>query len=411
MNDQIKHKKCLTLFLFSLYFLIFSAPLFAHEIKPPNTDISGYLKTLSFWTRTSTASPELLDSPQGASEANESLFSNTDRLRLKFRTHVDLPYNQRLLTKIDYDHQASFGSFVSSGNYRYAKWLVEKGQFWDTSQTLVESDSANYEHRLYRASAVYTSPALGALEIGRQQISWGVAHFFTPTDVFNPFSPVQLEWDERDGVDALSYTTPERKGWKTQYVYTPRGRRLHPQRWMTRTSADFRGYEVGVLGGLIQRDLALGWDMAGNIKDSAVRGEFLFRSPDGTEKEFIKFTLNADYNFPKNIYALLEYHFNGQGKHDERLYQRDRQLRGEIRDLARNYLALLLGHDLTPLLRFENRAIFNLDDVSFYLRPELRYELKTNLLLTAASQLYLGANRDEYGTPKNLYFTDMKYSF
>ena len=79
-------------------------------------------------------------------------------------------------------------------------------------------------------------------------------------------------------------------------------------------------------------------------------GEVLCRSPDGNEKEFVKFTVNADYNFPHNIHALLEYHFNGQGRRDYKSYQLGRAIRGDIRQLGKNYLALMLGYDVTELL-------------------------------------------------------------
>ena len=150
---------------------------------------------------------------------------------------------------------------------------------------------------------------------------------------------------------------------------------------------------------------------AGNLKSSAIRGEFLYREA-RLEKDFIKFTVNADYNFSHNIYAMLEYHFNGQGRRRPRDYQLDRVIRGEIQQLAKNYLALILGHDLIPsILRIENRTIFNLDDVSFFIRPEIQYSIKSNLLLTLAAQLFAGGKEDELGGSKNLYFSELKYSF
>ena len=279
----------------------------------------------------------------------------------------------------------------------------------DLSQTLIEKDNVFYEHKLHRASVVYETPVFD-VEAGRQQIPWGVGHFFTPTDLFNPFSPTQIELDERDGVDAANFTLKDMEGFKTQIVYTPPGKQLHPQRILGRISRDIQGYEVGILGGRVKRDYAVGLDAQGNIKDSAVRGELLYREAK-LEKDFVKFTVNADYNFPYNIHGLLEYHFNGQGRRNTRAYQLDRLVRGEISSLGKNYLALSLGHDITSLLRFEYRTIYNIDDTSFFLRPELQYELTSDLLLTAGAQLYLGANDDEFGRPKNLFFGEAKYSY
>lgn len=396
------------LFFTSFIFLWSLPPLFAGDPPPLKMDISGYAKSLNSFTKTSGFTPEFVDT-LARTEKNEDVFHTLERIRLKTRATYKLATNQRLVAKIDYDHQAHFGTFVSTGDFRISKKQVEDRQFLDLSQTFVERDHAFYEHRLYRASLAYTSPSFD-LEIGRQQIPWGVGHFFTPTDLFNPFNPTQLELDERDGVDAINLITEKIAHVKTQLVYTPTGRQLHPQRYLARVSHDVRGYEVGFLGGRVKRDHAVGFDIAGNLKDSAVRGEFLYREAD-REKDFIKFTVNADYNFPYNIHALLEYHFNGQGRRTTEAYQLDRQIRGEIQQLAKNYLALLLGHDLTPLLRIENRTIFNLDDVSFFIRPELQYEMKSNLLFTLGAQLFAGDKNDELGQPKNIYFGEVKYSF
>ncbi len=383
-------------------FLTISLPMLAiaSDITFPKPELSGYLKSFNFLTRSSGYTPELIDNPLAAGEPWEKLFSSNERLRLKLRQAVSFSEDKRMVAKVDYDQQAYFGSFVGTGDFRIARRHIEQRQFLDLSQTLVEDDDGFYEHRFYRLSLAYESDWMD-FEIGRQQIPWGVGYFFTPTDLFNPFNPTQIELDERDGVDAVNLTFKNIRDYKVQLVYTPSGKQLHPQRYLGRVSRDVKGYEVGFLGGRIKRDHAVGFDLAGNIKDSAVRGEFLYREAE-LEKDFIKFTVNADYNFPHNIHALLEYHFNGQGRRDRNAYQADRQIRGEIQQLAKNYLGLMLGHDITPLWRIENRTIFNLDDQSFMIRPELQYELKSNVLFTLGAQLFAGDREDEIGRPQHL---------
>ena len=382
---------------------------FAGGQGPSKTDVSGYAKSLNFFTETSGILPEQVDAPLVRAEEGEHVFNSLERLRFKVRSVYEISEAKSFSAKIDYDHQAYFGTFVSTGDFRVAEKQSEDRQFLDLSQTLAEEDNTFYVHRLYRATLAYETN-LFQWEIGRQQIPWGVCYFFTPTDLFNPFNPTQIEPEERDGVDAVSVIGKNMKGYKIQAVYTPRGRQLHPQRYFARISRDVLGYEAGLLGGRVSRDYAAGVDLAGNLKGSALRGEVLYREAD-LEKDFFQFTVNADYNFPHNVHALLEYHFNGEGRRRPRDYQRDRWIRGEIRELSKNYLAFVLGHDVTPLLRIENRALLNLNDASLFIRPEIRYELRSNLLLTAGAQLFLGENVDEFGQPKNLYLTEVKYSF
>ncbi|MBI4358225.1 MAG: hypothetical protein HY584_02905 [Candidatus Omnitrophica bacterium] len=389
--------------------ILFPAVLSAADFGPLDTDFSGYVKSLNFFTQTSGLNPELVDRPLALTKENSNVFSSLERVRLQLNTSYNITEEKRVRLKMDYDHQPYFGTFVSTGDFRIAKRQTEERQFLDLSQTLVEEDNVFYEHRLYRVSLAYESQ-LFDLEIGRQQIPWGVGQFFTPTDLFNPFNPTQIELEERDGVDAVNLTVKKAFGVKTQLVYTPGGKQLHPQRYLGRISRDIKSYEFGILGGRVKRDHALGFDLQGNLKGSAVRGEFLYREA-SLEKDFIKFTVNADYNFPHNIYGLLEYHFNGQGRRDQDDYQLDRLIRGEIQQLGKNFLATSLGYDATSLIRIESRAIWNIDDTSFFFRPEIQYELMTNVLLTGGIQLYLGANDDEFGRPKHLFLGEVKYTY
>lgn len=384
----------------------------AHAEKAPKLEskFSGYVKSLNILTKSTGSVPETIDDSLIEGEKNQNLFQTVERVRFKSETSYPLTLNQQLLAKIHYDQQASFGSYVSEGDFRLEEKLAQERQFVDLSQNMIEREGVVYMHRLHRASIAYKGPHF-KMEIGRQQISWGVGYFFTPTDLFNPFQSTQLELDERDGTDAVDFQTLALKLFKTQFVYTPRGGRLHPQRFLARFSKqNVMDYEVGVLGGFIHRDLVSGFDLRGNIKNSAVRGELLFRKEDNDDA-FVQFTANADYNFHHNIYGMLEYHFNGEGHRKRGAYQRDRLLRGDIRQLAKNYVAAILSRNLTPLVRLENRFILNIDDLSIFFRPEIQYEATENLLLTAGVQIFEGDKHDELGNAKNWYFAELKQSF
>lgn len=374
-----------------------------------NPEFSGKIKTLNFFTQTTGFTPDQAHDPFAGTERGEHVFGSMERARLKFRLPVPLSDTQSIDIRIDYDHEAHFGSFVHTGDFRLAQKLREDKQFLDLTQTMADGHGARYLHRLYRASAKYTSERFD-IEIGRQQIPWGKGHFFTPVDVFNPFDPTQIELEERDGVDAVNFTGRLGEGFKGQFIYTPRGRSLHPQRFMGRLSKDIKGYEIGILGGRYWRDHIAGLDFEGNLGDAVLRGEGIYQEAD-KERNFFKYTLNIDYNFPHNILGLVEYHFNGEGRGKRGDYQFQRFLAGDIRQMARNYGAVLIQHDFTPLLKGGNRLIMNMDDSSFFLRPEIQYEAVSNLFLMAGAQLQLGNKGDEYDQGQNLYMGEVAYSF
>ncbi len=374
-----------------------------------NPEFSGKVKTLNFFTQTTGFTPEQAYDMTAGAERGEHVFDSMERARLKFRLPLQFDDTKGLDIRIDYDHEAHFGSFVHTGDFRLSQKMREDRQVLDLSQRMVDERGAHYLHRLYRASAKFTSERFD-VEVGRQQIPWGKGHFFTPTDVFNPFNPTQIELEERDGVDAVNVTARLPEGFKGQFVYTPRGRRLHPQRIMGRLSRDIEGYEFGVLGGRYWRDHIVGADLEGNLGDAVLRGEGIFQESDES-RNFFKYTVNMDYNFPYNILGLVEYHFNGEGKRKRKDYQFQRFLIGDIRQMARNYGAVFIQHDFNALWKAGNRVIMNMDDSSFFIRPELQYEAVTNLYLMASAQLMLGNKGDEYDQGQNLYLGEISYSF
>jgi hypothetical protein len=381
----------------------------AFGLKGFDPSVSGELKSLNFFTMTTGLTPELATDPTAMAERGEMVFRNMERARFKVRAPYQIDDDRHISIKIDYDQQTEFGSFVSTGDHRLMEKWSEERQFLDLSQTLVERESVRYLHRLYRASVIYRDKYY-SMEIGRQQIPWGRGHYFTPTDVFNPFSPTQIELEERDGVDAVNLTTSEWHSLKGQLVYTPRGKRLHPQRIMGRISHHLQDYELGLLGGRYRDDHVIGFDAEGNFGDAALRAEGIFQEAEH-ERNFFKYTVSLDYNLPKNFLVGGEYHYNGQGDRERSDYDLPRFVSGEIQQVAKNYGAFLIQHDLTPLWTVANRLIMNMDDVSFFVRPEIQYEAGNNFILTAAIQLFLGNNQDEFGRGQNLYLIEAKYSF
>ncbi|MBI4597677.1 MAG: hypothetical protein HY737_04655 [Candidatus Omnitrophica bacterium] len=367
--------------------------------------MSGYVKTLNLWTRATGNNPDVADNPLAATEGGEDLLASVNRTRLKFRWRPE----DFFTAAVDYDQEVWLGSFAGRGDAKLLRRHAEQRQFLDLSQTFVDDGGAFYEHSLHRAYASLRSEMVN-VDIGRQQIPWGVGRFATPTDVFNPFDTTRIELEERDGVDAVNTRFMFPQVGELNVVYTPRGERLHPNRWMVRGSKDILGYEAGLLGGRVGRAGALGGDLAGNIRQAALRGEFLFENPAG-EKHFFQYTLNTDYNFSNGIYALLEYHYNGRGKTDAKAYELARALRGDLQLLARHYLGLELGYDVTPLIRIENRSLVNLTDGSFLSRFELKDSLKDNLVLKVVADTVWGSTTDEFGAKESLYFLELQYFF
>jgi hypothetical protein len=53
----------------------------------------------------------------------------------------------------------------------------------------------------------------------------------------------------------------------------------------------------------------------------------------------------------------------------------------------------------------------NLTDTSLVLMPEIKYMISNNWNWKCKANIFAGTQADEYGTPKNLYFTELQYFF
>ncbi len=88
----------------------------------------------------------------------------------------------------------------------FSMCFVNRGNlYWDTS--------------LYRGT-VSLHNGKATLTVGRQRIGWGTARFWSPMDMFNPISPLQIESEERQGVDAasLEFASPGALRWNAVYA-------------------------------------------------------------------------------------------------------------------------------------------------------------------------------------------------
>ncbi len=261
-------------------------------------------------------------------------------------------------------------------------------------------------HRLYRAYAELTLSAVD-LRIGRQRIAWGTAMLWNPMDILNPFNPIQLERLERQGIDAALLDWDYDALSRVSLVYArQRSGASAAMRWRS----NLRGYDLSLMAGRFRGDAVGGFDFAGQLGDVGLRGEFTRTRPEAG-RGFTQAVLGADYTFGNSLSLNLEVHYNGRGATDTRDYDFARLLRGEILSLARHYVGAYLGYDLTPLLRWDNFLIVNLDDDSLFLAPNLIYSLTDNLEGTLGIQAFHGDPGTEYGTFENLYHVQLQRFF
>ena len=344
-------------------------------------EFSGYVATFPTyqWTSPEVARYFGLDTEQ---------FLTVTRLRLRplvslwSDTHIGLEYEVSCLT---------YSSFLPK-DVRLAQ---PRGQVVDLTWTIAEGDHVSAVHFVDR---LYIRQGFGAgdLIVGRQRIALGTGRVWNPTDLFNPLNPTTYAKLEKDGVDAamarfhlgnftdLTLVVNPERDWDTVNV----GGRFR---------TNFAEFDVSVMSGVFRKRLVAGCDFAGNLLDAGVRAEAIYStSAQDHADRYVKLIAGADYQFTPELYALIEYHFNGQGMTDPMQYDLARLATGEVLNLSRNYLALQGSYLVHPLVTTSLSAIVNLDDGSSYLGGLVSYSVSDEISVSLGVRLFPGQAYDEY---------------
>lgn len=362
----------------------------ASATEEPALKLSGYYKNLL--SKSDTVAP-----------AGAGYTLDLNRLRIELQGRL----GPGVALDIQYDNELLFGSYLHTAQFRSQKDQAPD-QYWKGDSNYVERPHYYGRHRFYRAHATFS---LGDTDMrfGRQRIAWGTGRFWSPLDLINPINPVQVEREERPGVDALLAVHKLGPVSRLSAVYAPRhdrGEASAGGQW----HANAGGVDFSLMAGRFRRERVAGADLAGQIGGAGVRVEFTHARPEGGAA-YRRGLLAVDYAFANTLTVGGELYYNGAGAASPAAYDFSALFSGRIRSLARRYLGLYAGYEITPLLRWNNSLVANLDDNSRYFSPSLIYSIRTNRDWSMGVQHFRGGADSEYGHFKYLYYTYMQWYF
>jgi hypothetical protein len=232
--------------------------------------------------------------------------------------------------------------------------------------------------------------------IGRQRIAWGTGRIWNPTDLFNPINPTAFAKIEKDGVDAVLTKLTFGDFTDLTLVYNPQeGWKTSNEGFRFRTNYD--EYDLAIVGGHFDKRVIVGGDFAGNLFQAGVRGEAILSADRHNLRSYFASTIfGIDYQFTSKLYALAEYHFNGEGTTDKSSYDLLRLARGEIINVGRNYLALQASYLVHPLVNAMLSYMRNLDDRSQFFGLLVTCSVTDELAVALGGQLYKGDDFSEF---------------
>jgi len=326
-----------------------------------------------------------------------------NRLRLEVRGELA----QGAALDLQYDNEILLGDYLHTTQFDLQKDQPPP-QHWNLDRNFADAGSYYGRHRLYRAS-VTLAAADTDVRVGRQRITWGTGRFWSPLDILNPFSAIQLEREQRIGVDAVLIERKFGALSRLSAVYAPRhagGDSSAALRW----HANRAGIDYSFVAGRFAGDRVAGADVATQLGDAGLRAELTgARREDGSS--YRRALVGLGYAFPNTLTLSGELYYNGAGASERIAYDFASLFAGRIHSVGRRYFGGYAGYEITPLLKWTNYLVVNLADRSRYLSPSLTYSLKTNVDLTVGAQLFRGSQGSEYARLNDAYYAQIQWYF
>ena len=283
--------------------------------------------------------------------------------------------------------------------------------WWNTASSVAHSEldrfyiDAAYEHF--------------QLTVGRQRVAWGTALVWNPTDLFNPLSILDFDYEERPGIDAvrLQYFSSEVS--KIEIAVKP-GRTHSRSAIAGKILMNQWGYDFHLLGGMHGGDPFFGASWAGDIADAGFRGEVVTKKISDESKIFFPpirkdwsstFVLSADYTFRNNSYLHTEILFNQVGVTDNAAAFRPASLSMGLLSPARWSVFQEFSFDAHPLVRVSGFYIFNPNDNSAAFVPSATWSVVENVDVSFFGLIFSGKTTTEYGGYGQSLFIRGKLSF
>lgn len=326
-----------------------------------------------------------------------------NRLRLELTGAL----TEALALDLQYDNEVLFGSYLRTEQFQIRKEQAPV-QYWKLESTYADSSSYYAHHRLYRGAVTF-SAGDADLHLGRQRIAWGTGRFWSPLDILNPFSPVQIEREERVGVDAALFEYKLGALTRLGVVYAPQhtsGQSSSAFLWHDNRA----GVDYSIIAGRFARERIAGTDVATQLGEAGLRAEFVQTQRDDG-KQYARVLLGVDYAFANTLTLSGELYYNGAGAADRSAYDFAALFSGKIQNVGRKYIGAYGSYELTPLFKWTNYLVINLGDRSSFFSPSFNYSLRSNLDLTFGAQWFRGATGAEYGRFNDAYYAQVQWFF
>jgi hypothetical protein len=253
--------------------------------------------------------------------------------------------------------------------------------------------------------------------------------------VLAPFTYETLDTEDRIGIDAVRTRIPMGTLSEIDVGYViGNDFKVENSAFYGRAAFNVHNTDVSLLLMDFRENLLAGLDLAGALGGAGFWVETAFVSMDAfsgqdnaRKDNYFGASAGIDYSFGSDSYLFFEYHFNGAGAANPRDYLsnfvKPAYTEGSVYLMGRHYLIPGAMYQLNPLLGVSASALINLTDPSFFISPQLEYNITSNSYVSAGTFIGIGKKpdamqgsptpllRSEFGGYPNIFFGSYRYYF
>ncbi len=245
---------------------------------------------------------------------------------------------------------------------------------------------------------------------GLQNISMGVGHIWTPTNLFNSKNSYALEPDETFGVLALSYTRYFKNSSSLNMVISQKKDKSYKYAINYKLSLDTTDITLNMIkSNAIEM---IGFSIEGDLGESGIEYRSEGAYINSGDNEFFQGIVGANYAFVNGINLSLEALYSSKTFTYNQILATLNTPIGTSMKNSNLYIGAIISYNFNIYLSSALIYIESIEDKnSRFISPSLTYTINDNNSLSIGAIIYNGSSDSEFGILDNSYYIKYMLSF
>lgn len=248
---------------------------------------------------------------------------------------------------------------------------------------------------------------------GRQRVNWGMSTTWNPNDIFNAYNFLDVDYEERPGVDGAKFQYVFGPFFKAELAYGHNGKKNDADIAAIRCSFNKWEYDFQFITGWYQSHSTFGLGWAGRIKDAGFKGEVQYFVANRDSTDHLNISIETNYIFEGGWFLTVGTLFNKRGLSASRAGWQEYDFRFSPDNLMPTKWNLIntLAKEFTPLFTTTLTVLYAPGSNLLLVFPSLQYNLATNLDLNFVWQSFFAELANEFTAVNHRSFLRLKWSF